>query len=298
MLKSRFVAFLCLAAVPLAVFCAGLCPLTWAEEDPTTDPAARGTEAKDDAKPKAVEIGQKLPALTIKDDSGKALDLHDCGITKKDAEGVLMATARKFGAPEGANAETKISDLKGVKDGDGDLDTALVKDLVCTAGTYFGLTATEDTVERFKTLGDITNWIAKANDAPILLVTWSPNCPSIKKSNDRIVEVAAQTDVRIFALACNSRDNDEHTVKFKEIFDFNVRVFPDRDQKVTDILGGKTTPHFFLLDKDAVLRYKGALDNDPMGYMDDEERDDYIADAVAAIRAGKEVETKQTEPAG
>ncbi len=67
---------------------------------------------------------------------------------------------------------------------------------------------------------------------------------------------------------------------------------------MTDILGGKTTPHFFLFDTKGVLRYRGGLDNDPMGYMEDDERKDYIADAIAAIRGGKDVVTKETAPAG
>jgi len=280
------------AASCAALLCLALAPVAWSDGETATE------EKPKVEKPKAVELDAKLPAVTMKDTDGKALDLHDCGITQKDAEGVVMAAAKKFGAPDGAKAETNIADLSGVKDEDGALDADKVKDLACAAGSYFGLTATEDTVERFKTLGDLTKWIAKANDAPILLVTWSPNCPSVKRANDRIVEVASKIDVRIFAIASNTRDTDEHYAKYKDAFEFNVRVFPDREQKVTDILGGKTTPHFFLLDKDAVLRYRGAMDNDPMGYMDDEEREDYIVAAVAAIRAGKDVETKDTKPSG
>lgn len=293
MSTSRFY----VAATVAALFCLALAPVAWSDGDTATEekPKVADSEAE---KPKAVELDAKLPPVTMTDTDGKALDIHDCGVTQKDAEGVVMAAAKKFGAGDDAKADTKIADLSGVKDEDGALDPDLVKNLACEAGSYFGLTATEDTVGDLKTLGDVTKWIVKANDAPILLVTWSPNCPSVKRANDRMIEVAAKTGVRLFAIACNTRDKDEHYAKYKDAFEFHIRVFPDREQKVTDILGGKTTPHFFLLDKDAVLRYRGALDNDPMGYMDDEEREEYIALAAAAIRAGKDVETKDTKPSG
>ena len=35
-----------------------------------------------------------------------------------------------------------------------------------------------------------------------------------------------------------------------------------------------------------------------MGYMEDEEREDYIVDAVAAIKAGKEIAQTETAPSG
>ena len=104
--------------------------------------------------------------------------------------------------------------------------------------------------------------------------------------------------MRLFAIACNTRDTDEHYATHKENYDWNVRVFPDRDQKIVDMLGAKATPHFFLIDKDGVLRYKGAIDDDGMGYMEEDERENYVMDAVKAIRAGKEVTKTETGPSG
>lgn len=276
-----------LVAACTAAFAVGLSPDSYAGDD----------DVAKEAKAEPVAVDKKLPAVTMKDTDGKALDLHDCGIKKEDAQAVVLAAAKKLGV-KAPTAETKVADMPGMKDDDGDLDSDAVKTLACSVGSYFGLVATSDTVARFKTLGDLSSWIAKADGSPILLVTWSPNCPSVKKANDRIIEVAAKLDVRIFALGCNTRDTDEHYAKYLDVFDFPVRVFPDREQKVTDIVGAKTTPHFFVLDKDAVLRYSGSLDNDPMGYMDDDEREDYVEDAVTALRTGKPVATKTTDPAG
>ena len=230
--------------------------------------------------------------------AGSKLCLQDCGVTRKEAEAVVMAAARKVGAGKDAGLKTKLEDLSGLKDGDGDFDTALRLDLATSVGQFAGLVATEDSAAAFKTLGDLVDWVAAANDAPIMLVAWSPNCPSVKRQNDRAIEVAAKSKVRLFAIACNTRDTDEHYATYKENYDWNVRIFPDREQRVVDLLGAKATPHYFLIDKDGVLRYKGAIDDDGMGYMEEDERENYVMDAVKAIRAGKEIGTKETAPSG
>lgn len=256
-------------------------------------PASAGKESAETA-----ELGKKVPDFTTADAAGKSFQLSKAAFTRADAEAAVRAAAVKFGAAKDAAWDTAIATLSGVKDDDGDLDTALVRDLACAAGVDFGLTATEESAEPFKTLGDLVSWIDGARNAPFLFVTWSPNCPSVKSQNDRFVEVAALSGARTFVLACNARDNEEHYARFKDIFEFNIRILPDREQKVTDILGGKVTPHYFLVDKDLVLRYRGALDNDAMGYMDDDEREDWILDAVAALKAGKELTKTESEPSG
>jgi len=209
-----------------------------------------------------------------------------------------METAGKYGAAKDAPAATKIDELSGVKDVDGDVDDALRLELAARCGAFAGLVATEESAAAFKTLGDLVDWVAGADDAPILLVTWSPNCPSVRRQNDRIIEVAAQSKLRVFAIACNTRDTDEQYASFKENYDWNVRIFPDRAQRVADLLGAKVTPQFFLLDKQGVLRYRGAIDDDGMGYMEEDERENYVADAAAALRTGKKIETAETPPSG
>lgn len=286
--------FACLAALAAgALAFPGLAVPARADDDP------KPAEAKKEAKaPAKAELDQRAPTITMQDTEGRSFELQDCGITKKDATAVVLANAKKFGAAKKADLDTKIADLKGVKDDEGELDTSKVKDLAVACGKFFGLTATDDSAEAFKTLGDVANWLTAANNAPILILTWSPRCPSVNRANDKIVEMAAKTNVRIFALASNTRDKAEHIAKYLDSREWNVRIFPDADQRVTDILGGKTTPHFFLFDKDAVLRYRGAIDNDPMGYMDDEDRKDHIVNAITAIRAGKDVAVKETAPSG
>jgi len=287
--------------LPVAALCASLA-LSLASSFPAfageDGAAAKPADPKAAAESPKAELDKKPPAIVMKDTQGRSFELLDCAITEKDAAAVVMAAARKFGAPAAAGADTKIADLPGVKGEDGAVDEAKVKELAVAAGEFFGLTATDESAAAFKTLGDLVTWVKDANTAPILILTWSPRCPAVIRLTDKIVDLAAGKKIRAYALACNTKDTDADYAKFVGDFDFNMRVFPDREQKVTDILGGKTTPHFFLFDSKGVLRYRGGIDNDPMGYMDEAERKEHLSLAIDAIRAGKDVEVKDTAPTG
>jgi thiol-disulfide isomerase/thioredoxin len=259
-------------------------------------PAIAGPDTA--TKAEAAALGQKVPDFTIEDEDGRPFQLYKSKHSRKEIEASVLAAAAKFGAAKDAALNTKLADLAGLKDEEGDLDGEKRAALASAAGSYYGLAASEDSTEAFATLTDVADWIAKANDGPIVFVCWSPNCPSVKRQNDRMMEFAANAGVRVYCVASNYKDQKEHYDAFRESFEFTLRVFPDRDQRVTDILGGKKTPHYFLVGADHVLRYHGALDNDPMGFMDEDERQDWLLDAVTAVRAGKEVAHAQSDPAG
>ena len=71
----------------------------------------------------------------------------------------------------------------------------------------------------------------------------------------------------------------------------------DPGNKVTDILGGQSTPHCFVIDQEGVLRYSGALDDDPKGEKG-EARTPYVRNAINAILAGEPVPVTTTKPYG
>ena len=72
-------------------------------------------------------------------------------------------------------------------------------------------------------------------------------------------------------------------------------VLLDASGEVGHMFAAKTTPHMFVIDKDGVLRYDGAIDSSPRGGGNVE---NYLADAVDAVMAGKTVATPKTKPYG
>jgi hypothetical protein len=59
--------------------------------------------------------------------------------------------------------------------------------------------------------------------------------------------------------------------------------------------GAPVTPTMVVIDTKGVIRYWGALDDQPRG---EGEAKNYVAAAIDAIKAGKEVETTTSKPYG
>lgn len=73
----------------------------------------------------------------------------------------------------------------------------------------------------------------------------------------------------------------------------------DRDGKVGQAYGAKTTPHLYVIDGKGLLRYNGAIDSIPTPRQDDlAKATQYVPGVLAAIAAGKEVTPSTTQPYG
>ena len=60
----------------------------------------------------------------------------------------------------------------------------------------------------------------------------------------------------------------------------------------------KTTPDMYVIDKNGVLVYHGAMDNKPDPQHDPRTARNYVREAVDSLLAGKPVEVSQTKPYG
>ena len=72
----------------------------------------------------------------------------------------------------------------------------------------------------------------------------------------------------------------------------------DSSGAIGRLYGMKTTPHTFVLDKNGVLVYDGAIDDKPDPKHDPRTARNYVREAVDALIAGKPVEVRQTKPYG
>jgi hypothetical protein len=70
----------------------------------------------------------------------------------------------------------------------------------------------------------------------------------------------------------------------------------DTDASVGMRYGAKTTPSFFILDKDGKIAYQGAIDDDL--YADGNATKNYVRLAMNALSSGGDIETPQTRPYG
>ena len=76
-------------------------------------------------------------------------------------------------------------------------------------------------------------------------------------------------------------------------------LIADESGTIGKAYGAKTTPHMFVINKDGVLVYNGAIDSkkttEPADIATSE---NYVAKALDAVLDGKAVETAKTEPYG
>jgi Redoxin len=73
----------------------------------------------------------------------------------------------------------------------------------------------------------------------------------------------------------------------------------DSDGQVGRMYDAKTTPHMFVINKEGILLYDGAIDDTPSTRLADiETADNYVMDVLDNLLAGKQVEAKRTSPYG
>ena len=69
--------------------------------------------------------------------------------------------------------------------------------------------------------------------------------------------------------------------------DVKYPLYADHGNVLADLFQAKKTPHCFVLDKDLVVRYAGALDDDARGDKKTAETVNYVTAAVDALKKGE-----------
>jgi peroxiredoxin len=106
-------------------------------------------------------------------------------------------------------------------------------------------------------------------------------------------------------LTINSELPDQRGGDIELNRDFMVRhgsrapVLFDRTGEVARAYEARTTPHLFVVNESGKLVYRGALDNAPLGKVNgDVPKANYVETAVADLKSGHAVITRETRPYG
>ncbi len=75
-------------------------------------------------------------------------------------------------------------------------------------------------------------------------------------------------------------------------------VLIDEDGAVGKAYDAKTTPHMYVIDKDGVLVYRGAIDNQPRGGGAPGAGRNFVDAALADLAAGRRISQAETKPYG
>ncbi len=147
----------------------------------------------------------------------------------------------------------------------------------------------------------------------VIVHFWSDRCPA-EIHGDPVTKSLEKTfagkDVVILGIASNqnelgspppkeadySKQYLNFRAKIKEV-GFTHRIVADHGNVLSNLFQAKSTPHCFVIDQKGVLRYAGALDDDP-GENKGDKAKVFVRDAADALLAGKEVEVKETRAYG
>jgi peroxiredoxin len=147
--------------------------------------------------------------------------------------------------------------------------------------------------------------LADFKDPKVLVVVFSCNhCPAVKGSEDRMVQMHRQyrpKGVEMIAINSNETvnhptDSMEHMKERARQKGFAFAYVRDDSQQVALAYGALRTPHFYVFDRQRVLRYTGRLDDNP--YDARKAKTGELGDALDALLAGKQVPVPVTNPIG
>lgn len=138
----------------------------------------------------------------------------------------------------------------------------------------------------------------------VVVLEWiNPECPFVVRHyNEKTMTTLAAQHSDVVWLAIDS-SNDGKTIAtaasskaWADKYSMAHPILLDNSGKVGHTYQAKTTPHMFVIDAEGKLVYDGAIDSDPRGNAED--RVNYVAAALEAVKAGKPVETATTKPYG
>lgn len=147
--------------------------------------------------------------------------------------------------------------------------------------------------------------MSKYKDAKGFIVVFTCNhCPFAVKYEERIIELAKKYKSKGYVLlAINPNDPSVQPEDSFELMQKRAKEkkfpFPylfDEGQKIYPQYGATKTPHVFLLDKNLIVKYIGAIDDNVENASLVKEK--YLENAIAALEKGEEPMPNTTKAIG
>lgn len=150
------------------------------------------------------------------------------------------------------------------------------------------------------TLPDLDGRIHMLSDyrGQIVIVNfWSAECPHSQRFDIDVTSWLPQwgEEVALLSIASNANESDEliSGAARRRMIPILLR---DGDQSVANRYEAQTTPHVFLIDRQGILRYRGAADD--VSFRQRSATNYYLKEAVEALLAGYLPKITDVQPFG
>ncbi len=146
-------------------------------------------------------------------------------------------------------------------------------------------------------LKGVPHRLAVAQGQVLVLNFWSSECPWAQRGDEILAELkpAWGDRVELWSIASNANETDEQLALAAAAREPGL-VLRDAEHVVADLYGAVTTPHFFVIDEQGVLRYRGAPDD--TSFRQHEPMVHYLKNAVDALLNGREPNPAETSGYG
>jgi thiol-disulfide isomerase/thioredoxin len=131
-----------------------------------------------------------------------------------------------------------------------------------------------------------------------VLVWVSAQCPVVKSYNERINQVADELKakgINVIGINSNAPESLDWVKSNASEVGYKFPVLIDKGNVLADKLGATVTPEFYYFDKENVLLYHGALDNDRSG---SNVTINYLRDAFNAALSKQPIKTPKANAFG
>jgi peroxiredoxin len=131
----------------------------------------------------------------------------------------------------------------------------------------------------------------------VIVNFWSAECPHSERTDRSTMSCLVQwgPDVVYLPIASNRSESAQMVMDAA-----NERHLPtvliDADQRVADLYEAQTTPHVFVIDREGVLRYRGAVDN--VTFRQRKPTRFYLEEAIEAMLENKPLPATDTPAYG
>jgi peroxiredoxin len=136
----------------------------------------------------------------------------------------------------------------------------------------------------------------------VVVLEWiNPDCPFVKRhykseTMKKLAEKYKTSNVVWLAINSTHYMGKEDNKKWSDQFKLPYPILVDKDGRVGNAYGARTTPHMYVIDTSGRIVYQGAIDDDPRGSSD--KPDNYVDDSLREVLGGKTVTVDSTKPYG
>jgi peroxiredoxin len=136
----------------------------------------------------------------------------------------------------------------------------------------------------------------------VVVLEWTnPECPFVQRhykaqTMTKTLQGVDASKVVWLAVDSSAGHTAASAKAWKQAQGFAYPVLLDGEGRTGQAYGAKTTPHMYVIDAQGVLRYAGAIDDDPRGSS--KAAKNHVRTAVDALLSGKPVPASTTQPYG